>query len=344
MKSIVFFNNKGGVGKTTLTCNVCSYLSQYMGKQVLLIDADPQCNSTQILLGEDILHDLYFREVQTHKTLFGYLSPLKDGEAAIDTKIVPVPARETAFRTDLVPGHPRMSLIEDRLSRAWSDFQGGDRIPGYRTTNWISQLFTGVDKQYDYVVFDVGPSLGALNRTVLLSCDYVVTPFGSDIFSLLGIKNISSWIDEWGGDYRTALQELTRKEPGAITKYPGVTNIDSKHRFAGYSVQQYVARKFKTGKRPVKAFDDIMAIIPETVETHLRKFVAQGLDPSQLKLGDIPFLYSLAPLAQSHKVPIHELVNAKAVSGAQVKQVADYHNLMKVFCEQLLKNVGDAAR
>lgn len=344
MKSIVFFNNKGGVGKTTLTCNVVSYLSIYMKKRILLIDADPQCNSTQVLLEDDILQELYLKENKSHKTLFDYLSPLREGEGAIDSKIVPVPARETEFKTDLLPGHPRMSLIEDRLSRSWGDFLGSDRIPGYRTTNWISQLFANVERKYDYVVFDVGPSLGALNRTVLLSCDYVVTPFGSDIFSLLGIKNITSWIDEWGGAYERAFEELQKTEPDAVKKFPGVTKISAKHRFAGYSVQQYVARKFKTGKRPVKAYDDIMALIPKTVSESLSKFVAPGLDTRHLKLGDIPFLYSLAPLAQSHKVPIHELVNARAVTGAQVKQVSDYNELMKAFCEQLLENIGDGTQ
>ena len=48
MKSIAFFNNKGGVGKTTLLCNVAAILGLKMAKQVLVIDADPQCNATQV--------------------------------------------------------------------------------------------------------------------------------------------------------------------------------------------------------------------------------------------------------------------------------------------------------
>ncbi|MFH7191441.1 ParA family protein, partial [Klebsiella pneumoniae] len=69
-----------------------------------------------------------------------------------------------------------MSLVEDRLSQAWSDLQGADPIRGYRISNWMSQLLHSIGDRYDLIVFDVGPSLGALNRTILLSCDYIVTP------------------------------------------------------------------------------------------------------------------------------------------------------------------------
>jgi len=61
MKSLVFFNNKGGVGKTTLTCNVVSYLNMNMGKRVLQIDADPQCNATQAILSEEECSNIYLR-------------------------------------------------------------------------------------------------------------------------------------------------------------------------------------------------------------------------------------------------------------------------------------------
>ena len=59
MKTILFFNNKGGVGKTTLACNMVSYLNMQMGKRVLLVDADPQCNSTQMILSDDILEGIF---------------------------------------------------------------------------------------------------------------------------------------------------------------------------------------------------------------------------------------------------------------------------------------------
>lgn len=60
MLSIAMFNNKGGVGKTTLLCNLASYLQKDCGKKVLVVDADPQCNSTTYALDEDSFYDVYY--------------------------------------------------------------------------------------------------------------------------------------------------------------------------------------------------------------------------------------------------------------------------------------------
>lgn len=344
MKSLVFFNNKGGVGKTTLTCNVVSYLNMNMGKRVLLVDADPQCNATQAVLPQRLIEDIYLADSPTRKqdyvTLYDYLLPLEDGDADIQQTLRPISARTNLFQTDIIPCHPRLSLIEDRLSQAWSDLRGGDEKRGFRITNWVSQLLGKANSKYDLVVFDVGPSLGALNRTILLSCDYVVTPFGSDIFSLIGIENISTWIREWSDDYKLAIDNLERKYPDTFGRYPGVTEIDNQFRIAGYSVQQYVTKTFKTGKRPVKAYDDIMRDIPSTVSNKMSNFFPKGSSIDDLALGHIPFLYSLVPLAQSNRVPIHALTQAKRVTGAQVAQVENYSATMHTFCERLLGNIG----
>lgn len=340
LKTLVLFNNKGGVGKTTLTCNLVSYLNTKKGMRALLIDADPQCNASQAVLADDILEDLYLTGTSEYDTLFTYLKPLERGDADIVSNIKPIPAFENEFGCDIIPSHPNMSMVEDRLSAAWSDLRGGDQIRGYRISNWMAQLLAPLEDKYDIVVFDVGPSLGALNRTILLASDYVVTPFGSDIFSLLGIKNIASWIASWSKDYDRALSLIAEDTPETFEEYPGVTSIDEKFRFAGYSVQQYVTRTFKTGRRPVKAYDEIMSMIPATVEESLKGLYSSGATIQDMELGHVPFLYSLVPLAQAHRVPIHALATTKNVAGAQVKQVDAYAKLMDELCDRLLRNMG----
>jgi cellulose biosynthesis protein BcsQ len=59
MKSIAFFNNKGGVGKTTLVVNLAAYFALRLKKRVLVIDADPQCNATQAMFSDDFIDKRY---------------------------------------------------------------------------------------------------------------------------------------------------------------------------------------------------------------------------------------------------------------------------------------------
>ncbi|MCI1042249.1 ParA family protein [Caballeronia zhejiangensis] len=339
MKSVVFFNNKGGVGKTTLTCNVVSYLSQQKNKRVLLVDADPQCNATQSLLTEDECIDLYKDHPKAHKTLFNYLSTIEAGEAAIGGPIDPLLGTQNKFGTDLIPGHPHLSLVEDKLSGAWSDMLGGTPA-GYRITNWCSQLFQEIENRYDLVVFDVGPSLGALNRTVILSADYVVTPLGCDIFSLLGVQNISSWMGKWKTQYDRSIRQFGEDRPELVGQYPIIMDTAEKFRFAGYSVQQYVTRSFKTGPRAVKAYDRILADIPGIINQSLPQLRPARTAIDTIELGDIPFLYSLVPLAQSQHSPIHQLDKNARLVGSQIRQVAAYKELMNGFCDRLLSNMG----
>lgn len=342
MKSIVFFNNKGGVGKTTLACNVVAYLNTALSKRVLLVDADPQCNATQAVLDDSVCEDLY-EPSSTLKTLYSYVMPLERGESSVDQDVQPLPGAQNRFRTDMIPGHPRLSIIEDTLSSAWADLLAR-KIGGYRVTNWCTQLLNALERDfnYDYVVFDVGPSLGALNRSVILACDYIVTPFGCDIFSLLGIKNISSWMGTWKKNYDRSIRDTLSDDPGVLEGYPIVTCTDEKFRFAGYSVQQYITKTFKTGRRPVKSYDQIMREIPTTVESAMKFLRADGLADDDLELGHIPNLFSLVPMAQSAKAPIHQLGNGDGLVGSQYSQVNAYTSTLDALSRKLLHNLEGA--
>lgn len=342
MKSIVFFNNKGGVGKTTLACNAVAYLNSRLDKRVLLIDADPQCNATQAVLDDRTCEELY-AEMSTNKTLYSYLKPIEHGESRIDDEISPLPSSENRFQTDIIPGHPRLSIIEDQLSDAWSGLQAR-QVGGYRVTNWCKQLLEAIDGRYDYVVFDVGPSLGALNRSVILACDYIITPFGCDIFSLLGIRNISTWITSWKQQYDRSIEDGIVDHRGVLEQYPIVTDTERQFRFIGYSVQQYVTRTFKSGRRPVKSYDQIMREIPATVWDAMNFLRAPGLEASDLELGHIPNLFSLVPMAQSAKSPIHMLSSSDGVIGSQYAQVDSYTKTLHAVCLKLLHNLEVASR
>ena len=191
-RSICFFNNKGGVGKTTLVANLAAQLSLNIGKKVLVVDVDPQCNLTQYLLLDEDFAATYDLDSPT-QTIFDIIQPLSMGKGYSSQ----LPIRHiNAFNVDLIAGDPRLALKEDWLAQDWRDAKaGGTR--GLRTTFIFSELISRVSDNYDFIFFDMGPSLGAINRSVLLSADHFIVPMSIDIFSMWAIKNIGQALKVW---------------------------------------------------------------------------------------------------------------------------------------------------
>lgn len=340
MKSVVFFNNKGGVGKTTLICNVAANFATRFNKKVLLIDCDPQCNSTQLVLNDEICAELYWnRQPSSRHTLLNVLKPIEVGDAGIDPMFHPVPSTNNRFGIDLLPGHPRLSLVEDRLGQAWSEATGG-QIGGLRKTNWCTSLAHSLQGKYDVVFFDVGPSLGSLNRSVLLGADYFVSPMGCDIFSIVGIRNIAEWLKQWLILYESGVKLCETQHPGAIEQFPIAISAKIRQGFAGYTVQQYITKSKQGVRRPTVAFEKILDDIPREMISNLLGFAAQGVDEGKAKLGDVPNMFSLIPLAQTAKAPILGLSSNDGLVGSQFLQAKSYSALMEQVTDSLGKNIG----
>src|SRR5690606_17584594 len=106
---------------------------------------------------------------------------------------------------DLIPGDPSVSLYEDFLSKDW--FEGNNGEPrGIRTTLIFKNLVDQLKGQgYEFVLFDVGPSLGAINRSVLIASDFFILPMSSDIFSLKAVENIEQSLKEWKTSFEEGL-------------------------------------------------------------------------------------------------------------------------------------------
>lgn len=198
-KKLVFFNHKGGVGKTTLTVNIAAALSE-AHKRVLLVDADPQCNLSSYLLQSDVLDDyLDSSDSAEGRTLWSSVQPVAEGVG--DVKIVR-PVELSGGQTLLIPGDIRMSEFEGELSEYWTQCIQR-KAKGYRGTTAISSLVQQIsnDDEVDIVLYDIGPNIGPLNRVILLDCDALVIPVACDIFSLRALKTVGrvllQWIKEW---------------------------------------------------------------------------------------------------------------------------------------------------
>ena len=345
MKSICFFNNKGGVGKTTLVANVASFLAMNRGVNVLVVDADPQCNATQLILGDREVSKIYNkrmvdsgRKPSAPLTLYDVLRPIAIGESAI-TPPVPVQGEQNRFGVALLPGDPRVALLEDKLSQAWLELSGGD-IGGARQTNWNSQL-TSMFSGYDFVFYDVGPSLGALNRSVLLGTDFFVTPMGCDVFSLFGVSNISNWLSNWLERYTRSIEACQAAGFQAELDEFGVqTEVTGIARFAGYTVQQYITKSKGGVRRPTASYEKIRAKIPEIVNAHLGQYIASHLPPQDLQLPDVPHMFSLVPLAQAASCPIHSLTHQDGLKGGARNQKEEYGTFIEALSNAVFLNSG----
>jgi cellulose biosynthesis protein BcsQ len=339
--SICFFNNKGGVGKTTLTCNIAAHFALELRQHVLLVDCDPQCNTTQLVVSDETTQKLYRHRDSRAKTgtILDVVRPLQVGDAGIDSSITPILASANRFGVDLLPGHPRLSIVEDTLSQAWSEAAGG-RIGGLRKSNWCAALCASLAGRYDVVFFDIGPSLGSLNRTVLLGTRYFVSPMGADLFSIFGIRNIAEWLNHWLGVYGTGFDLSNKESPGALAEFYIEKEPAIKHGFVGYTVQQYITKSKGGVRRATKAYEKLLKDIPTEVSGSLGKFSAVGPESGAMHLGDVPHMYSLVPLAQSVNSPIRELAASDGLVGSQFKQRDNYTQNLNAIVQALAANIG----
>jgi len=333
MKSIVFFNNKGGVGKTTLLCNLAAYLSIKKAKKVLIIDADPQCNSTTYILSEEKLDSIYGKA--RRESIESFLSPVRRAKGYLEKKIRPV--KSGRFKVDVIPGDPKLALSEDLLASDWKSATSGD--PRGLQTTLVFQHLKLQYQEYDYVFFDVGPSLGAINRSVLIASDYFLIPMAVDIFSLMALENINLSLTKWKKGIEEGLSKYEEEEGESYEIYDGETSWNL--RFAGYVLQQYKAKTVRGEKIHVKAYEKISREIPAMIEKHICPITTGNLQITDLFLGEIENLHSLVPMSQTTNAPIFALKAKDGVVGAHFQKVQYAESIYSNITEKLLYNIGE---
>ena len=168
----------------------------------------------------------------------------------------------------------------------------------------------------------------------------------SDIFSLLGISNIGDWIERWMKLYKSAIKTFVDKfgeeeSQKFFDKYLINTDVDKTTRYIGYSIQQYSKRKFKNGERPTQAYEKVINNFHAEIEKSLGKFMKEGIASDALKLGDVPYVYSIIPLSQTSNTPIFELSYATGVRGNQSSSVESYRKYLDTIAENFMKNAGE---
>ncbi len=342
MKTISLFNNKGGVGKTTTLVNMAGYLAKKYDKRVMVLDLDPQSNSTQAILPESEWEHFYGKKAD-RKTIYDCFEKIQMGLGEFLEIELPVKENENKYGVALFPGHPKMSFIDDEMAKSWALVLSGTPA-GFITQNWLNKFKKQFQDQFDYLLIDMGPALGALNRSVLLNSDYFITPMASDIFSLIGISNIGNWIRSWKKSYERGIENFKESSDTynkIVKDYFINCDINNTTVFAGYSIQQYSKRKFASGERPTKAYESVISQFHDEVINSLGDIARTEIKDCDLKIGDIPYVYSVIPLSQLSKTPIFDLKYSDGIRGNQTSSVNEYSEYMDRLVKGFLKNIGE---
>ena len=309
MKTIAFFNNKGGVGKTSLVYHL-AWMYAELGVEVVAADLDPQANLTSMFLPEDRLEELWPDE-GPHPTILGAVGPILRGLG----DIAPPHVEDISERLGLVPGDLGLSRFEDSLSATWPRCLSRDEA-AFRTVSSFYRILAqaAASRSAELVLLDVGPNLGAINRSAVISADHVAVPLAPDLFSLQGLRNLGPTLREWRTDWEDRLDRRP-EDPDLVLPTGQMHPI-------GYIVMQHAVRS----DRPVKAYRKWTARIPsvyrqEILELEADEALTAADDPSCLAV--LKHYRSLMPMAQDALKPIFYLKAADGALGGHVRAVLD---------------------
>jgi len=364
VKTISIFNNKGGVGKTTLTFHLAHALSA-IGKRVLIIDLDPQCNLTILSMDSEVLHGIWEAEdsfiddfesarngvssstfdklTNTTRSIHFLLKPTEDGVS--DITAISAPYKLTN-NLDLIPGRLTLHMYEEKIANRWSDALKGDPL-AIRTLTKIRALAKQYAEKfgYDIVIFDTSPSLGTLNKLVISTTDGFVIPCMPDMFSLYGIRNIGDSLRKWKKEF-DILYTLLAPEKRAL--FP----IDFVHLF-GYTI--YNAKKYAGKKNPwdlAVAQYNYAGQIPATIEKYIDKSIWDKLPHDILRqpIGGTAVMHThntLPNMAQKYNVPIWDVPNVPSLETDDISTIAGNRTVYEMtrakymqFAQDLLSRVG----
>lgn len=365
MKSISVFNNKGGVGKTTLTYHLGHALSE-MGYKVLMIDADPQCNLTIYSLDQEQIHKIWEVEdqfidegfettknsysltdfntiVNSYRSVHFLLKPTEEGTGELD--VLPPPVKLSSS-LDILPGRLTLHLYEEKIAERWSGIYRGDPL-AIRTVTKIRDLSQryGSQYNYDFIIIDTSPSLGSLNKVIISTVDGFFVPAAPDLFSLYGIRNIGKSLASWHAEFNVIYNLISNEKRHAFPK-----NFVS---FLGYTI--YNAKKY-SGVNNVwglaHAHLSYAKQIPGTIQAHIPLDLRSHFDDATMAapIGGLSVMHShntfpaMAqhyhyPMWQVPDLPVIEPEHAGTLQAASAKY-KDTGGAYQAFAQSLLKRIA----
>lgn len=308
-KRIALFNHKGGVSKTTTAFHLGWMLAE-QGHRVVLVDADPQCNLSGLILGYKGQTDFEtFYRTEPERNIRSGLAPAFESRPKLIEAVecLPVGPNKNMF---LLPGHIRLSEYEVTLGIAQElsgSIQTLQNLPGA-----MSYLLSKTAEHHDadIILVDMNPSLSSINQNLLMTSDYFLVPSSPDYFSVMAIDSLTAVLPRWHAWSRQAasmkvLQEATYPFPAATPKFLGT--IVQKYRIRDRSSAQYdVDGGPPSSGKPAEGFQRWINEINEIVES---KFIPMLSNEDML-------------------MPPDRYAHAKIASGKCLAEISDFNSLI----------------
>jgi len=323
MKTVALFNNKGGVGKTSLVYHL-GFMFAELGRRIVFGDLDPQANLSTMCLTEDRLEAIW--SLKPRPTIYGAIEQLRRGLGDV-TRIA---HESVASKIALVPGDLQLSELEDDLSQQWPKCLEGDER-AFRVTTSLHRVVAdvGVQTGADVALLDVGPNFGAINRAALIAADYVIVPVAPDLFSMQGLENVGPRLKTWRDNWKDRL---------ARAPVLGFSLPRGDMEPLGY----VVSRHSVLAGGAVKAFQRWIDRMPSVYRQSFGEPPMAGVDVStdEFCLAQLKDYRSLMPMAQEAKKPMFLLRPADgAIGGHQGAVQAAYKDFRKL-AVAVLERIG----
>lgn len=324
-KSLVFFNNKGWVGKTTIAYNTAVKFAEKWYKTVL-VDLDAQCNLSRLAMGESFDKNLFS---EADDNIFWILKGITQWGSDINIKIHPI---QLADNLSIIPWSLKLSRYENLLITAYNQAAAGDEIGYFQTsaiTRYLSQLW--LNNEVDIFIIDISPNLGLLNRIILLWTDYFITPLMPDAFSLQGVENLWTTLEEWKKNWKNTGKALAKWIPNEQV-------LNGEWLFIGYIINSYN----QYSQKPIRSHEERIAKIPAAIKEFIsERHCKNGLveKSRQKSLINIKDYWELSSDSHIVSKAIFNLI--PWTDFQSVKWTVENRELAQIQFEELYKNIED---
>ncbi len=327
MKTIAFFTNSSGAGKTHLVYHLAWMFSD-LGHNVLAADLDPQSILSSTFLKDPELEVLW-PDAGPRRTIFGGVDRLLNNveDTAADR---PVGISENL---SLIAGDPRLAGLEQRFSEAWSNClaDGGRAGDGLRVTTVFCQVIqvAAASVGSQYVFMDLGPNLGSVNRAALIAADFLVIPLASDMYSAQALRSLGPALREWRAGWRQ------RRSTVAAT---GLSLPLGEMSTLGYILIEPSMRENLPYRAPMKWVDIVPRVYAQEMAEQEASPISDG--EAQHRLFRLRRPVGLDHYARDARKPIFDLSPADGAFGGYAAAVQDCKKDFKTLAKKIMTFTG----